>query len=350
MKRTSVDTPVPLKFRFRLLPTTEEASVGRRDSGSCDDKSLQLGSESWDLGHLAAVERDGSHLLLLLQPPDTPPLAVTISISGLDPSRLKHHLDVHRTRLRAARAPLHLDTVQNKVPARQIVCPACDVTVDLTSFPPTPQMFCPYCETLSTIQSSLSPPPNEPDFRLCEICGMFSRPQPFTSFYFYYLIFHSGFHARRSTRCRGCMRSAAWKMLAGNLLFVVGVFPALVQLTRAYRKNPDKGAYSGLEPANQWARRGRLREAIEGYRKILQHVHCAAGIYYNLGMTLYRGNDLPHAASVLELALEDCANYTPAYQLLEKCYQQSGQFAELEALQLRWQPSPSVVPVSQLGP
>ena len=139
-------------------------------------------------------------------------------------------------------------------------------------------------------------------------------------------------------------------MLAGNLFFIVGVIPAIIQLTRAYRKDRDTDAYRGLEPANQWARRGQLSKAIEGYREILQRVPCAAGIYYNLGMALYRQQDPTHAASVLELALEDCANYIPARQLLETCYQQSGQIVKLETLQSHRQLPSLAGPASQLGP
>lgn len=350
MKRSSTDTPSSLSFRFRLSSTSEDAPVGRRQSGSSDATSLQLGSESWDLVDLAAVEQDGSRLLLLLQPPETTPLTVTISISGIAPSQLKHHLDVHRTRLRAERAQAQLASSQEHARFRHIICPACGVTVDLTTFPETPQMFCPSCETLSTIQSNLVAPENEADFRLCETCGMFSQPRVFTSFYFYYLVVHSGIHTHRSKRCRGCMRNAAWRMLAGNSFFVVGVIPALVQLTRAYRKDRNTGTYRGLEPANKWARRGQLNKAIEGYREILQRVPCAAGIYYNLGMALYQQEDLSHAASVLELALDDCANYIPACQLLEKCYQQSGQIVKLETLQSRWHPHSLATSASQVGP
>ncbi|MBB76273.1 MAG: hypothetical protein CMJ75_17335 [Planctomycetaceae bacterium] len=257
---------------------------------------------------------------------------------------------MHRTRLRAERTRAQLTTPQEHARLRHIVCPACSVTVDLTRFPKTPQMFCPYCETLSTIQSNLVPPENEAVFRLCENCGMFSRPRTFTSFYFYYLVVHSGIHTHSSKRCRGCRRSASWRMLAGNLFFIVGVIPAIIQLTRAYRKDRDTDAYRGLEPANQWARRGQLSKAIEGYREILQRVPCAAGIYYNLGMALYRQQDPTHAASVLELALEDCANYIPARQLLETCYQQSGQIVKLETLQSHRQLPSLAGPASQLGP
>ena len=350
MKRSSADTPTAVHFRFRLVSASKEAPNGRRHNGSADDKSLQLGSESWNLVDLAAVEQDGARLLLLLQPSQQPPLTITISISRIDPSQLKHHLDVQRTRLRAARARAQLATPQEHARFRQIVCPACDVTVDLTRFPETPQMLCPCCGTLVTIQSNLIPPENEADFRLCETCGMFSRPRNFRSFYFYYLIVHSGIHTHRSKRCRGCMRSASWKMLAGNSFFVVGVIPALIQLTRAYRKERDTGVYRGLESANQWARRGKLTKAIEGYHEILQRVPCAAGIYYNLGMALYKQHDLAHAASVLELALNDCANYAPACQLLEECYRQSGDVEKLETLQSHWQLPACVTPTSQVGP
>ena len=140
MKRSSAAPATSVRFRFRLVPASEEAPNGRRYNGSADDKSLQLGAESWDLVDLAAVEQDGERLLLLLQPSQQPPLTITISISRINPSQLKHHLDVQRTRLRAERARAQLATPQQRARFRQIICPACDVTVDLTPFPEPPQI------------------------------------------------------------------------------------------------------------------------------------------------------------------------------------------------------------------
>ena len=326
----------PLRFRFRTIEPTADAPTYRHQSGSCDDKRLQLGSRHWDLGDLAAVERDDSRLLLILNASDAPPQTCTISVSRIDPAELKRHLDVQRSRIRAERNRLRLATGERSAPFRQALCRSCEATIDLTGFAETPQAFCPYCQTISTVQPGVSPAANETEFRLCEVCGMFSRPQSFTSFYFYYLVVHSGFHARRTMRCPACMRAAAWKMLAANLLFVVGVLPSCVQLTRAYRSSRGNGEFAGLDPANLRARRGRLDKAIEGYRQILQRVPCAAGIHYNLGLALYTQRDLPHAAAVLELALADCANYEPAYRLLLRCYEQMSQPDQLQTLSHRW--------------
>ena len=85
MTRSSA-SPTSVRFRFRLVRASEEAPSGRRHNGTADEKSLQLGSESWDLVDLAAVEQDGARLLLLLQPSQQPPLTITISISKVDPS------------------------------------------------------------------------------------------------------------------------------------------------------------------------------------------------------------------------------------------------------------------------
>ena len=85
MKRSSAAPTTSVRFRFRLVPAAEDAPSGRRHNGSADENSLQLGSESWDLVDLAAVEQDGARLLLLLQPSQQPPLTITISISRINP-------------------------------------------------------------------------------------------------------------------------------------------------------------------------------------------------------------------------------------------------------------------------
>jgi tetratricopeptide (TPR) repeat protein len=97
------------------------------------------------------------------------------------------------------------------------------------------------------------------------------------------------------------------------------------------------GAFTGLDRANLRARAGDLRGALEGYRRILERVPHSAGLKYNLGLALLKQGDTARAAETFQLALEDCANYGPAYQALTGCYQQLGETARLAELKALWE-------------
>jgi thioredoxin-like negative regulator of GroEL len=132
------------------------------------------------------------------------------------------------------------------------------------------------------------------------------------------------------------MRGDAWKMLFGNLLFVIGVPVAIVQLLRSYGGSVVGGAFKGLDTANLKARKGDLLGALAGYRTILQRVPHSAGVKFNLGRALIDQHETARAAETLRLALDDCSNYAPAYQLLVPCYEQLGETDKLEALRQMW--------------
>lgn len=166
---------------------------------------------------------------------------------------------------------------------------------------------------------------------------MFSRPKRFTVFYFYFLIAVYGWHSRTTWRCPTCMRPDAWKMLLGNLPFVVGVPVAAVQIARSYSGDVGGGPFAGLDAGNRAARAGRFPAAIEKYRGILERHGHAAGVKYNLGLSLLKQGDKRRAAETFRLALEDCANYGPAYQRLRSLYEELGEREKLAALKAMWE-------------
>jgi hypothetical protein len=158
--------------------------------------------------------------------------------------------------------------------------------------PPSPQVYCPFCHTLGTMDALAGPIKAEAQYRLCDQCGMYSKPRKFTIFYFYFLLVLYGFYQKETWRCPACMRPEAWKMLFGNLLFVIGVPVALVQLFRSYGGTDIGRLFAGLDSANLKARQGNLAGAIEAYRRILTEHPVAAGIKYNIGLAALSKNDL----------------------------------------------------------
>ena len=111
---------------------------------------------------------------------------------------------------------------------------------------------------------------------------------------------------------------------------------AMVQLVRSYGGSIAGGPFQGLDAANLKARRGNLIGALEGYRNILDRVPHSAGVKYNLGRALLEQGETDRSAATLELALDDCSNYAPAYRLLVVCYEQLGDDDKLAELKQMW--------------
>ena len=125
-------------------------------------------------------------------------------------------------------------------------------------------------------------------------------------------------------------------MLFGNLLFVIGVPVAIVQLCRSYGGAIGIGPFAGLDTANINAQKGKVIPALNGYRAILDQVPHAAGVKYNLGLALMKQNEVERAAETFRLALDDCSNYAPAFHYLAECYQQLGETDQLAELNRIW--------------
>ena len=126
-------------------------------------------------------------------------------------------------------------------------------------------------------------------------------------------------------------------MLFGNLLFVLGVPLAMVQLFRSYGGSDVGGLYPGLDRANLKARKGNLQGAIDGYKAILEKQPVAAGLKYNIGLAFLHQEDAKtEAAKMFEYALADCANYRPAAAALAGCYEELGETDKLAELQKQW--------------
>jgi hypothetical protein len=203
----------------------------------------------------------------------------------------------------------------------------------LTGFRESPQISCQFCHCVATVEGAR---PEEKQYRLCDECGRYSKPRQFTIFYFYFLLVIYGWTSRSTWRCPGCMRKEAWKMLFGNLIFVLGVPVAITQLIRSYGSDQVLGKFKGLDTGNLKARRGNVNGALQQYEAIMDRVPYAAGIKYNLATALLASGDPEKAAQVYELALDDCSNYAPAYQQLRALYAQLGRKAELVELERMW--------------
>jgi hypothetical protein len=160
-----------------------------------------------------------------------------------------------------------------------------------------------------------------------------------------------GYRYRKVYRCNTCMRPEAWKMLLGNAPFVLGVPVALGQLWRVYT---GKGkSFAGLDAANALARKSQVDAAAQRYEQIEQRLgHCAT-VRFNHGLSCANLKRWDDAAEQFRAALDDCSNFTPAYQALSHCLQQMGPAGADELRQLReqWDDAPEepVAPAKPAG-
>lgn len=329
-----------MEFKFHWLDEKGNTTSVFRKQGSFDGETLLLEDTEFPAaGILGSEIRDQSMFISFATVDESNPVGmilIQLSSKG-EAERLKKALDITRSRVWAEAHKDELTKSGQGHQFRSAVCPACNATLILSNMPETPQLYCHFCDTLSRTGPAEEPIPQEKELRICEECGMYTKPQKFTIFYFYFLLFVYGWWSKPTWRCPPCMRSDAWKMLFGNLFFIIGVPVAIVQLIRSYGGASVGGLYKGLDAGNIAARNRNLSKAVECYRTILEQVPTSAGVKYNLGIALLAQGNQEKATASFEKALEDCSNYVPAYQRLKYLYTKNGETEKLKTLEQLWE-------------
>lgn len=322
-----------MSFKFKFLDDQGNETGFFSKKGSFDGDTLQLDTTAIPANAIYEVDNRGNRMVVVEAEDVENPSTYVFAVTSGSVESLKQSLGVARSAAAAIRRHEELTKEGRGHEYREVVCPHCDATNDLTGFRESPQIDCQYCHSVSSIDGSTS---EEKQYRLCDECGRYSKPRQFTIFYFYFLLVVYGWSSRSTWRCPGCMRGEAWKMFFGNLIFILGVPVAIVQLIRAYGGTDLTSMYKGLDGANLKARGGKIEAAVAGYRKILEQHPNAAGIKYNVGLAFVEQNQLDAATTTLEAALDDCANYEPAANLLAHCYTELGDTQKLDALKAEW--------------
>lgn len=326
----------PIQFKFKWLDDNGNETGFFSKSGSYDGTLLRLDDVELPAAAITNIAVRENRMAVTTLTEDGSPAALALSLSKISPSELKSAIDIARSE---DWAELHKKELQKKGGShsyRDELCPKCGATILLSDMAPTPQLYCHFCDTLTTVEPPQSGVPGEQELRVCEECGMFSKPRKFTVFYFYFLLVVYGWRYYSTWRCPACMRGLAWKMFFGNFLFVLGVPVAVYQLFRSYGGTDGSGPFKALDASNLKARKGDVLGSLEGYRSILDQVPHSAGIKYNLGLALLQQEDLQRASESFRVALDDCSNYVPAYSMLCYCYDKRGKTEELKELQAIW--------------
>ena len=321
-------------FKFKFVNEEGQEEGFTRSKGSFDGETLTLGDAEIPAAGLTSCEVHETRMALGAIGEDGDPVGVVISSAKSSLEQLKLRLDTARSAAWAEHHQKELVEQGRGGAYRGSECPNCNAQIILTDMPETPQIYCHFCDSLMTHNPSMAAK-DERDYRLCDSCGMFSKPRRFTVFYFYFLLVVYGWTQNTTTRCPACMRGDAWKMLFGNLLFILGVPVAIAQLIRSYGGEVS-GTFAGLNKANLLARKQDLSGALQIYNDISDRVPHCAGIKFNLGMALLEAGKTEQAARAFEAALGDCSNYAPAFGALTYCYGELGEAAKLKALNDQW--------------
>jgi len=313
-----------ISFRFSWV-TKHDWSTGKlREVGLVNKQQLTLGKGRFSQSSLIDARLKEELLVLTIEKPEKLfAEVVAIKVHDKKTSAVKRFIDYDLSRRNVKKELERLSHETGEILVRTLECLRCQAAI-LVEGPATPQFYCRYCDTIHTEFDSDEIQKVELDYRLCDRCQMYSRPQTFTSFYFYFLIYFGGIHHQRVYCCPGCFRKTAWMMLAGNLPFGLGIPVALRQLHRCYYGAIRKGPFQGLHEANRLLRRGQTQPALDKYEMILERHPLSAGVKYNIAVGLTEGGDASHAIQMLELALEDCRNYLPAQERLIEALFKSG--------------------------
>ena len=325
---------LPLRFKFRWLDEQgNETGLFRSKKGSFDGQILVLDDVELQVANIISIEVYEEQLAVAFIAGDDVD-STMFRVYKVPAIELKRAVDVVRSATWAEMTREKMVQEGRGGAFRSEICTHCTATLDVSDMVETPQVYCQFCDSLTT--TGPGGMPDEHEFGLCEECGMFSKPKRFTIFYFYFLFVIWGFTSRVTRRCPACMRGEAWKMLLGNLPFLLGVPVAIVQLFRCYGGKITGSVIADLDAANLKARKGDMLAALQGYQKVLDQVPFAAGVKYNLAQALLQQNEIRRAADSLELVLTDCANYAPAYHALFGCYEHLGEEAKLKELRRVW--------------
>ena len=331
----------PISFKFiPLNEKGEQASVTTK-KGELNDDALVLAKDTIPTGQLLRAMRRESRLVVEYAAGDDVE-ARLLQVVGKKISMLEQAINAVSSRTRAERRRADLESQGRAAEFRLVDCQNCPAVIDLTGFAESPEVYCQYCETIST---SALEPAEARKYKLCDHCGFFSHPRGLSVFYFYFLFFFFGFSYSRKHMCGSCMRGEAWKMLILNSIFLLGLPNAIWQLGRAYFGGTASGTtFRGLEAANSLGRKRRADDADKAYDGILTTAPVLAGVSYSRALAWLHANQFDRAIEHLEVSLADCANYLPAFRVLVACYQQVGNEDQARALIALWTDNPDLSP------
>ena len=320
-----------IRFKFKLVNHNGNEGSILSKKGTFDSDHVTLDGEAIPIGVIVKANLRFKRLILTLPAEDRQFSAIVLAFTGGSAKTLHSAINMLASERQDRMHLEHLEKNNSDAECRIETCPYCKSTIDLTDRDPSLQIYCLFCDSIVTIEGKV--PPDEAHYHHCDQWNLYDQPKGFTVFYFYFLFVVYGWHYRQVCMCNTCIRSEAWQMLFGNLLFVLGVPMAIVQLICAYVGGSTfSQAFDGLDKANAMAKRSKVESAENIFGRILQRVGACAGVRFNYGLGLIAAKRHEEAVTQFELALRDCANYSMAAEALAGCYQQMGRVNDAERL------------------
>lgn len=341
MNSTSDPSYTPaLHFRFQDVDDLGREAGMRSRPGHFDGQTLWLDAAMLPIEQIRKTQRRHDRLIVHLEP-DSPAglmvgsLAFSVRAGAID--ALHSSLNEIVSARRAAERRRSMRDRGDSTIFCSTECPHCRSTLDLTGFDETPQIYCDFCDTVYVADGS--GPDDEVAFSLCDRSRLYARSRVFVESFV-------PWRRRRVHACNAAFAPTALRMLLCSLPLVVGVPIAVHQLGRVMLGGETRSrAFRGLRRANADALSGRTDRAIAGYRTLAETLGPAAGVRYNEGLAAAKAEYFAEAVLAFEAALEDCANYRPAAELLALSLQRLGDHAGLADLAARWHGEP--VPATQ---
>jgi hypothetical protein len=331
--KPGVEKMETIKFKFKHLDDNGNETGFLSQKGWFDGETLMFGKDPVDASAVLRVQKRIDRLFFSLVQEDGEVIVVGMTIKSGPIDELMNTINSASSQFWFEVREREIYKSKNNIRIRIETCPDCKSLIDLTAKPETPQVYCQYCTSIITTQGKGSDDEHELD--ICDECGYYSNPKVFTTFYFYFLLFIYGWQSSKRQICHACMRPLAWKMFFVNFIFLLGLPIAVWQLVRSY-KGGTSNSFSGLDQANNLARKGKLEDALVIYKNIHDSIGNGAGIYYNMGKACEEQNKIEKAIKLYELSLNDCANYEPSYLQLRYLYESNNDIEKLEALEKIW--------------
>jgi hypothetical protein len=338
----------PLPFRYWPSGWQQQSIRLFTKRGEVGTESVLLDRREILLASIVATASDGRELLISVMTPygrDDVQIAVAPGrSSGLvfrsgttNASRVKEAIDsaCSRARFEQRRQEVAEVAPTSAKELRSETCPHCLALVDVSGFPRSPQVFCPYCGTIGTM---LVPTPEEKRLRICDGCHYFGFPEPFTSHRVANLLIRVLIEKETRTLCGACMRTEAWVNLRGNLISVIGIPISAIELLQAHSFGSRRHKrFAELDSANDAATNEKTDRAEVLYERLLNRVGVSAPLHYNRAKERYDSEDWSGALDEARAALEDCSNFVLPLTLACRSLVRLGRREEAQALAVRYQ-------------
>jgi hypothetical protein len=216
-------------------------------------------------------------------------------------------------------------------------CPHCNALVDLSGFPPSPQVLCACCGTIGTLGRP-APLLDEEWLRICNTCHYFSFSERISLHRFATFPFVLMVETETATLCGSCARTEAWINLRGNLLSLVGIPISAVELLLArFGGSYRHKRFAELDSANEAATNDKPERADVLYERLLDRIGPSAPLHYNRAKLRAANEDWSGAVTEAVAALADCSNFAPPLDIACPSLIRLGRVEEAESLCARYQ-------------